>query len=489
MEKKTRKIVRTDGIDRVSNLPDDVLVQILLLVPTEEALATGSLSKRWKSLSTLLPVLDLDYYRFYGRFNSGSWDDRKKRFLDFLEHVFSLYELKPLQKLRLAFDTDDYDDFSTKVSRLVRLAMETNCLNIEFNFCRTTSMWFPEYDEMYVLPACVFPHQSVSQLKFTGCKFVPSFYKSFASVNIVMFTNVELLKDSVYDLVSKCPCLEELHLLHCQIPSSFFELNAPESSLKCLVLESCLGNKGLSFEHASIHIPTLLQLKYRGNFRSGYLSICNSENLIEAEISISYDPLYEHKLICKLVKNLLNVTSLTLSPSNLQVLDTNGGLTLLSPLNNLKHLIVKLRQVDKELSGLICLLRSSPYLETLSVDCHPYFETNDEILSGVYIVYEEVVQQPHVLPSRGVANLMRIKIENFQGLKVEMEFVKHILRSSLCLKEMVICIHSRYYYLEMRMKMITGDDHYKYLKIKKAETIKSLLACTPASPDARILLE
>ncbi|KAI3912742.1 hypothetical protein MKW92_035153 [Papaver armeniacum] len=483
MANKTRKIVRRDGIDRISNLPDDVLVRILSLVPTIEAVTTSFLAKRWKSLWILLPELDLDYARFSTRLTGVSWDDQKRRFIDFVEHVLSLHELKPLQKLRLKFDIADFGNCSSKASIVVRLAMESNCLRIDLDLSsQTASIWVPEYDEMHTLPPCIFPHPSVSQLKLTGCKFVSSFYRSFISVNIVTLTSVVLQKDSVYDLVSKCPCLEELHLLHCKIPSSFIEINAPESNLKCLELNCCHGNKGLEFEYASISIPTLLKLKYVGDFISaGYLSICNSENLIEANIRIFYSPHYDYKLVCNLLKSLLNVKSLTLSPSHLEVLNTNGGgINLLSPLYNLKHLSVNLKQADKEFLGLICLLRSSPCLETLSVDCHPYFETDDEMLSGVYNADEEVVRQLHLLPS-----LMKVEIKEFQGLKVEMEFVKHILQISVCLKEMVIHIHGRYYYLDIRM----GKEHYKNFKIKKAETIETLLACTPASPDAKIFLK
>ncbi|KAI3959493.1 hypothetical protein MKW98_019083 [Papaver atlanticum] len=485
MANKTRKIVRRDGIDRISNLPDDVLVRILSLLPTIEAVTTSLLSKRWKSLWILLPELDLDYACFSIRSTGVSWDDRERRFLDFVEHVLSLHEPEPLQKLRLKFDTADFNNYSYKASMVVKLGMESNCLRVDLDLSsQTASVWVPEYDvfsEMHTLPPCIFPHPSVSQLILTGCKLVSSFYKSFTSVKIAKLTSVELQKDSVYDLVSKCPCLEELQLLHCKIPSSYFELNAPESNLKCLELHSCRGNEGLSFEHASIQIPTLLQLKYIGDFRSaGYLSICNSENLTEANIRIFYRPHYDYKLVCKLLKSLLNVKSLTLSPSNLEVLNTNGGINLLSPLCNLKHLSVNLRQADKEFLGLICLLRSSPCLETLSVDCHPYFETDDEMLSGVYNADEEVVHQLHLLPS-----LMKVEIKEFQGLKVEMEFVKHILQISVCLKEMVIHIHGRYYYLDIRM----GKEHYKNFKIKKTETIETLLACTPASPDAKIFLK
>ncbi|MCL7026095.1 hypothetical protein MKW94_010979 [Papaver nudicaule] len=316
------------------------------------------------------------------------------------------------------------------------------------------------------------------------CLDVFSHTNLFTSVKAVKFTRVQLQRDSVYDFVSKCPCLEDLHLIDCQIPSSSFELIAPESNLKCLVVQYCDGNGG--FEHAYIHIPTLLQLKFVGSFTTGYLSIYNSENLMEAEIDILYCPSNKHKLLCKLLNDVHNVKSLTLYSSNLEVLNTNGGISLPTPFNNLMHLIVKLGQADGELLGLMCLLRNSPCLETLSIDFHRRIcEIEDEILSAVYNVDERAVLGPHLLPSECIAHLIEIKIENFLGVKAEMEFVRLILLSSLGLKEMVMCIRSIYNFL----KHVMGEEHHTTLKKKKADTIESLLACTRASPYAKILLK
>ncbi|KAI3959494.1 hypothetical protein MKW98_019084 [Papaver atlanticum] len=297
---------------------------------------------------------------------------------------------------------------------LVKFAMRSNCLTIDLEFCcQGTVFLIPEYDKMYTLPPCFFPHPSVSQLKLTSCKFIPSLYNNFTSVNIAKLASVELQKDSVYDLVSKCLCLEELHLIKCKISSPFSELNAPNTNLKSLVFQSsCLYPHSNSFE---IEVPT-----------SGYLSLHNSVNIIGAEIDIYNSPLYQHNL-SKLLTNLQNVNSLTLFSKNLE-------------------------------------------------------DTEDEWLSAVYNEDEEAVRQLHLVLSECVAHLMKIKIMNFLGTKVEMEFVEHILRSSLCLKEMVICIRSRYDFPCFDII----KEHYKALKKK---TIASFQACTRASPNAKILLE
>ncbi|KAI3960729.1 hypothetical protein MKW92_045948 [Papaver armeniacum] len=467
-------IVSRDGVDQISTLPDDVLVRILSLVPTEQAVSTSLLSKRWKFLWTLIPVLDFDYARFSQIFNALSLDDQKRRFLEFVEHVFFLHELEPLEKLRLAFDITEFDDYISKASTLVRFPMRSNCLTIDLEFSSQnldSLTIFPEYDKMHTLPPCFFPHQSVSQLNLTSCKFIPSLYRSFTSVKIAKLTSVELQKDSVCDLLSKCPCLEELHLINFKIPSSVLELNAPESNLKCLVLKSCFL---FSFEHASINIPTLSQLKFEGTFESGYLSVYNSENLIEAAIQIHYGPDDDYEMLCKLLKDLQNVKALTVFSGELEVLNINGGINLRTPFNNLKHLTVRLRKVDKQILGLVFLLRSSPYLETLSVDFHPAIFTKDEISSAFYNVDEEAVLQLHLLPYE-CAHLMKLEIQNFPGPK----------KSSSCLKEMVVCIHSRY----LHLRLTAGKEYSKTLKKQKAETIERILAYKRASPNAQILLK
>ncbi|KAI3876438.1 hypothetical protein MKX03_028941 [Papaver bracteatum] len=487
---ENRKIVIRDGMDQISKLPDDVLVRILSVVPTEQAVTTSLLSKRWKFLWTLLPELDFDYVSLCKSFNIVFEDHKKERFrgfLEFVDYVFVHHQVEHLQRLRFAFDIAQRKNYSSdkiyasEVRRLVKLAMRCNCLTLELQFSNPSTVSYPTYHGMYTLPPCIsFPHRSVTHLKLTNCKLIASLYKSFLSVKILKITVVELRKDSVNDLVSKCSCLEELHIIRCKFPSYSFELNSPESNLKCLVLQ--IPNDEV-FSHVSLHVPSLSRFKYEG--ASCYPSINNAENVIEAEIKMVLNKSNEHMFLCNLLKNLSNVKVLMLCFRYLEVLDTNGGTSLLTPLCNLKHLSIKSWRFERELMSLMCLLRNSPYLETLSIDLHCGNEGLEHMPFSLYRDRRELtILEPLLLPSDRVLHLTKIDIKNFQGLKVEVEFVRIMLQSSLCLKEMVICISSRYEHLKQRLELLD-----KVLQKKKNVAVENILACTCSSPDAQLLIK
>lgn len=56
------KIEETVCEDKISALPEDLLVRILLHVPMKDAIATMFLSKRWRFIWTILPKLEYDFF-------------------------------------------------------------------------------------------------------------------------------------------------------------------------------------------------------------------------------------------------------------------------------------------------------------------------------------------------------------------------------------------------------------------------------------------
>ncbi|XP_078177505.1 F-box/LRR-repeat protein At3g26922-like [Carex rostrata] len=81
-------------MDRISDLPDSLITQILSLLTTKEAVCTCILSKRWTDLWTSVDTLDFDYRNF--RYDN-------KRFLRFIHGVLSHRGFPPLEKFKLSW--------------------------------------------------------------------------------------------------------------------------------------------------------------------------------------------------------------------------------------------------------------------------------------------------------------------------------------------------------------------------------------------------
>ncbi|XP_019090809.1 PREDICTED: putative F-box/FBD/LRR-repeat protein At4g00315 [Camelina sativa] len=82
-------------MDKISQLPDDVLVKVLSFLPTKDAASTSILSKRWEFLWMWLPKLDYDYSDY-----SVSQGRSLQRFIDL---NLPLHQAPIMESLRLKF--------------------------------------------------------------------------------------------------------------------------------------------------------------------------------------------------------------------------------------------------------------------------------------------------------------------------------------------------------------------------------------------------
>lgn len=80
--------------DMISNLPDDLLIRILSLLPISEAMNTSLLSKRWESLWKMMPVLKYVEKSCPTMTSQG--------FVEFCRRSLQLHEAPVLKTLKLS---------------------------------------------------------------------------------------------------------------------------------------------------------------------------------------------------------------------------------------------------------------------------------------------------------------------------------------------------------------------------------------------------
>ncbi|KAL0805764.1 hypothetical protein Bca101_098255 [Brassica carinata] len=80
-------------MDRVSNLPDEVLCHILSFLTTKEAALTSTLAKRWRNLLAFVPCLAIyDSMFLHPEEGKQDRDDIKQSFMDFVDRVLALQD-------------------------------------------------------------------------------------------------------------------------------------------------------------------------------------------------------------------------------------------------------------------------------------------------------------------------------------------------------------------------------------------------------------
>lgn len=107
-------------VDRISNLPNDILIQILSSLPTKQAFLTSILSKRWKNLWCYVPDVE-----FMEAKDSGSKDS----FDEFVYYVLRSRQTAGNHSIR-SFILDVKHD-SSRLYDLV-VGDPLNCLILSF---------------------------------------------------------------------------------------------------------------------------------------------------------------------------------------------------------------------------------------------------------------------------------------------------------------------------------------------------------------------
>ncbi|KAL1212811.1 putative FBD-associated F-box protein [Cardamine amara subsp. amara] len=401
-------------MDRISNLPEDLLLNILSSLPIKDVIATMLLSKSWKFLWTMVPKLDFDdnVHQYFGE------DGVEYRvFQEFVNRVLVSNTAPVLETLKLKLgcplsSTDDITTWiTTAISRRVR----------ELEIHRSLK---GDGAYLFKLPQCLYTSEKLVVLKLYKSILldVPVEVSLPSLKSLYLVSVIYIDEESHRRLLTACPVLEELVIDKSENYPVALSLSVVIPSLQRLSIVDALQfrssvKRDTWYENkVVINVPSLKYLSYVDIYDYGH--VCSSENmpeLVEANV----------KLICKrpeeLMRSITSVKCLSLC--------LYGSILL-------QHRIEFYQLVHLELCGCspywwdlyTWMLENSPKLQVLKLNnCKEWFNHFANPIFGRW-------RQPSSVPECLMCHLSTFEWKYYSGGREAKRVVAYILKNARQLK-------------------------------------------------------
>ncbi|KAL0339628.1 UNVERIFIED_CONTAM: putative F-box/LRR-repeat protein [Sesamum radiatum] len=294
----SNKRVKRMSIDRLSALPDSLLVRILCFLDMKEAAMTGVLSKRWQFLWAGVPRL-----KFY---EGSNRTEKIRKFVAWVHRTLVICSGHHLETIEIDFGYDKC--FASGVNVWVDFTLK--------NKVKDVTLLLNSRKDLYLLPQMMYSNSSLTRLSVEGCIISPK-------------RTVEW------------------------------------GSLTTLYLDKVVLN-----EQISLH-PTGRRLR-----------LTNVASLVRANIDseVDLDPGSVKLISCtkELFNNLQHVKELEVGYGCLEVLSMLAVKGWLLPHSACRRLTVHASKDEHSIPGILCLLESSPYLETMVISLHGFCEFGED---------------------------------------------------------------------------------------------------------------
>ncbi|XP_023740836.1 F-box/LRR-repeat protein 25 [Lactuca sativa] len=270
--RKSEKIVVKGELDRISALPDCLLLEILSRLPTtKDSIRTGTLSKRWNHLWTLVPNLTFIHG---GR---QTWPD----FALCVDKTLNQCRQLKLKKFHVCSRySRGFVGFESHINNWIRYALRCNVE--EFN------LTLPKEKQTFLLDQFFFINTCFTDLKLQACVFTPIGAISWKNLRSLCISFGKLNEDLIENILSGSPLLETLELKFCY---GFRKMDITSKSVKKLVLSGYLDvDNAIDAHIIEINAPYVLSLTIEGNLWLWKLLLLNVSSLVE--VYLNYDILF-----------------------------------------------------------------------------------------------------------------------------------------------------------------------------------------------------
>ncbi|KAF9608569.1 hypothetical protein IFM89_010001 [Coptis chinensis] len=397
------------GTDRISALPDSLLLEILSVLDMKEVIATSSLSKRWMYLWKFLPILN---------FSHSLWKQPRERNRRTIKHKFVQFVNNVLLMRDDSIDIQKFCLFCSEyceLSQIINWVMgavkrgHVNELIINFASVRYTR------PKVKVLPSSIFT-SAISVYKLckaygTGSIQLPSSMCLASQLKTLELSHVLLPKGNLDgELVLSYPILENLCLKRCDL-GHIATLNISAPRLENLVVKNKYRDSPCKIK---VSAPKLASFLLKGWLFGDY-SLHNLSSLVNAQLD-SPDEIHP-KLLNKILKGLYNATSIELSVSVSRKRSTDTPDQQFNHFINLRCLRLTGWEGSSSVRPFSNLLKSSPRIETLAMRINQVYRDGDWV---------------ELLPC--IDHLKSLEILGIVGCKDDLKFIEFVLKSAVVLE-------------------------------------------------------
>ncbi|KAH9767221.1 putative preotein [Citrus sinensis] len=418
--------------DRISKLPDDILICILSRLTIEEAARASILSYRWRYLWRFftgsldfvdpykirrLAILSDPYYKCEDNYFIRV---KRRNFINLVDPILGLLQTKSLQQLRICYPVNsDYD-----VDSWVQFAVDKRVQRLELDFSESKT----EGHEL---------HTFSPYFKTTS---------SFSSLVSLRLIDVDIPEEVLHYLLCYCPLLEVLTLKGAE-KLIRIRVSGPSLKLKYLELRDLPNLSNLE-----INAPNLVSFE----FSAGELivSFKHVPSLVEMSIEGDYCTYFVYTLH-QFSSFLPQLRTLKLNLMAVSV--PEDFLNSIPKFPNLKHLEMTLANGDLDCyHPCVAFLKASPLLQEFTfklshtVEPCAYVQNNPDFkyLLSLFLnnpdfcvhlshtvepcaYVQNIKDHPHL-------NLRAVSFIGFEGREVDVEFLKDLLENAVRLEKMII---------------------------------------------------
>ncbi|VFQ59568.1 unnamed protein product [Cuscuta campestris] len=418
----SNKRMKEMEMDRLSALPDCLLIHILSFLGLKKAAITSLLGKRWKFLWTELPTLEFSLWE--------EWESRDKitqarrEFVARVHKTLATRHGKSLEKLDVQFRYNKC--FASDVDSWLGAALKLKVKHVSL------ALMFSK--QSYPLHEMIYTYSSLTSLSLLGCIFEPERATKWPSLTSLDISDVYLPQLVVDNILSGCPVLKSLYLSECW-GFTCFEIHS--QNLGELSVQEFFKEK-TDDESLKISAPHLKSLDMSFYTLDSNLKMSNISSLVSASFSLNDDWNLGSQDVLSNIKEIFestqHVTELELGCDIIKAL---AAVLLLGHWQLPKSMrrclkINRFIHDEENISAILGLLESSPNLETLVIERYDP---------------EEIAEEDWVLPGRrdmgcDLLQLKMVKLYSMADPKLGGEplltLARNLLKRAPALEEMVI---------------------------------------------------